>query len=80
MAVPGFWGAQSKANTTIQELKRLKSTLEPWRAAWAELETLQELSSLIDAGDTSSQADLQKSLSVLARETVIVGMPPGIRR
>jgi len=47
----------------------LKSTLEPWRAAWAEMETLQELSSLMEPADSASQADLQKSLAVLAQET-----------
>jgi len=46
----------------------LKSTLEPWRAAWAEMETLQELSSLIEATDSTAQADLAKSLAVLAQE------------
>jgi len=69
MAAPGFWDDQPKANTTIQELKRLKSTLEPWRAAWAELETLQELSSLIEQGDAASQAELQRTLAVLSQET-----------
>ena len=47
----------------------MKSTLEPWRAAWAEMETLQELSSLMEPADSASQADLQKSLAVLAQET-----------
>ena len=46
----------------------MKSTLEPWRAAWSELETLRELSSLIESDDTVSQADLRKSLAVLTRE------------
>ena len=46
----------------------MKSTLEPWRAAWAEMETLQELSSLIEATDSTAQADLAKSLAVLAQE------------
>ncbi|MDO8730838.1 MAG: peptide chain release factor 2 [Candidatus Omnitrophota bacterium] len=69
LATPGFWDDQGKANIAIQELKRLKSTLEPWRAAWAELETLQELSSLIEDGDVASQAELQASLAVLIQET-----------
>ena len=72
LAAPGFWDDQAKANTAIQELKRLKSTLEPWRAAWSELETLQELSSLMEAGDAASQAEIQESLAVLARETAML--------
>ena len=67
LAAPGFWDDQAKANQTIQELKRLKSAVEPWRAAWSELETLQELSSLIDAGDAAAQAELSKSLAELAK-------------
>ncbi len=52
----------------IQELKRLKLVSEPWRAASAEAETLQELSTLIDEKDTAAQADFQRSLVKLAKE------------
>ena len=52
----------------IQELKRLKLVSEPWRAASAEAETLQELSTLIDEKDTAAQADFQRSLTKLAKE------------
>ncbi|MBI3332521.1 MAG: peptide chain release factor 2 [Candidatus Omnitrophica bacterium] len=63
---PGFWDDQPKANVTIQELKKLKLILEPWRAAWGELETLQELSTLVDPADTAAAEDLGRSLETLA--------------
>ena len=46
----------------------MKSVAEPWRAAWAEAETLQELSSLIDEKDTAAQADFERSLTRLFKE------------
>ncbi len=49
-------------------MKRLKSTAEPWRAAWGELTTLEELASLIDDHDTAARADFQRSLTALAAE------------
>ena len=49
-------------------MKRLKSVAEPWRVAWAEAETLSELSSLIDQNDSTGQADFQRSISRLAQE------------
>ena len=57
---------------TIQELKRLKAVSDPWKAAWTEAETLQELSSLIDEQDTASLADFQRSLNKLAKETAVL--------
>ena len=65
---PDFWNDQAKANKTIQELKRLKSVCEPWRAAWAELETLQELTALIDANDASGRSDFERTLAALTKE------------
>ena len=41
---------------------------EPWRAAWGELETLQELAGLIEPGDAAAQADFTRSLAALAAE------------
>ena len=49
-------------------MKRLKSVAEPWRVAWAEAETLSELSSLIGQNDSTGQADFQRSISRLAQE------------
>ena len=49
-------------------MKRLKGVAEPWRAAWSELETLQELTSLIDDHDTAAQADFRKTLTHLAQD------------
>ncbi len=41
--------------------------MEPWKAAWEELKTLEELSSLIEAEDVAGYKDLQKSLETLTR-------------
>ncbi len=49
-------------------MKRLKIVVEPWKTAWNELETLQELAPLLDDGDTTGQADFQKSLAVLTKQ------------
>ena len=46
----------------------MKSIVEPWRAAWAEAETLQELSSLIDDHDAGALEDFQRSLGTLSQE------------
>ena len=46
----------------------MKSIFDPWESAWAEMETLQELSSLIDPQDTAASEDLNRSLSALARQ------------
>ncbi|MBI3616409.1 MAG: peptide chain release factor 2 [Candidatus Omnitrophica bacterium] len=67
LAAPGFWDDQAKANVTIQELKRFKSIAEPWRVAWAEMETLQELAALVDPNDAASVKDLQHSLDALSK-------------
>ncbi|MBI3318581.1 MAG: peptide chain release factor 2 [Candidatus Omnitrophica bacterium] len=67
LAQPGFWGDQAKANTTIQELKRLKSVVEPWRAAWEELKTIEEFAALTEETDAASLKDLQHSLNLLSK-------------
>ncbi len=67
LASPGFWDDQTKANATIRELKRLKSVTDPWKSAWAELETIQELSSLVEADDAASTQDIQRSLASLSK-------------
>ncbi|MBI1953629.1 MAG: peptide chain release factor 2 [Candidatus Omnitrophica bacterium] len=68
LATPGFWDDPSKANPTIQELKRLKSVSEPWAACWRELQTLEELSALIEKEDTASLEDLNRSIAALSKE------------
>jgi len=72
LSAPNFWDDQAKANTTIQELKRLKAVAEPWRAAWGELETLQELAGLVDPNDAAAAADLARSLESLSKAAAVL--------
>ncbi len=39
--------------------------MEPWKAAWSEVETLQELASLTEPEDTASHKDLERSVASL---------------
>ena len=50
-------------------MKRLKSVADPWKSAWGELSTLEELAPLIEDHDTASLADFRRSLTALAAET-----------
>jgi len=67
LATPGFWDDQDKAKVTVQELKRLKSVAEPWRAAWSELQTLEELNPLIDPEDAAARAEMKEALEALEK-------------
>lgn len=49
-------------------MKRLKSVSEPWAACWRELQTLEELSALIEKEDTASLEDLNRSIAALSKE------------
>ena len=46
----------------------MRLVVEPWKSAWNELETLQELAPLLDEKDTAGQADFEKSLAVLTKQ------------
>lgn len=67
LAVPGFWNNSTQANTTVKELKRLKSVTDPWQQAWGELTTLAELLPLLDSEDTAGAEELQQSLDHLSK-------------
>jgi len=66
MSEPGFWDDQQKANKTIQELKSLKSRLEPWEASRKELEELSGLAEITEPSDGTSISQLSKDLDGLA--------------
>jgi len=66
---PGFWDDQTKANKIVKELKRLKGTAEPWKSGWGELQTLEELSALVEPTDTAAHEEMRTSIGKLL-ETV----------
>ncbi len=45
----------------------MKSVADPWAAAWAEVETLQELASLVEASDAAGTAELSRSAEALEK-------------
>ncbi len=68
MSVPGFWDDSQKANKVIQELKELKSKLEPWEESKKQYEELKGLAEIIEPTDESSIVQIQKELESLSKK------------
>ena len=69
MSAPGFWEQPQPATTTaIQQLKSLRSIVEPWHAAAKELHTLEELAGLVEASDAATVGELQTHLDTLTSQ------------
>ena len=65
MSQPDFWKDNKKAQEVITELKRLKSSSQPWEKAQEKCQELGELLEIIDSHDTPSISHLEKDLSRL---------------
>lgn len=68
MSSPGFWDDSQKANKVIQELKELKSKLEPWEESKKQCEELFGLAEIIEPTDEPSILQIQKDLESLSKK------------
>ncbi|MBI4313767.1 MAG: peptide chain release factor 2 [Candidatus Omnitrophica bacterium] len=69
ISAPGFWDQPQPATTAvIQEIKDLKSIIEPLAACAQELKTLEELAPLVGASDESTAKELQAHLESLKKQ------------
>ena len=51
---PGFWNNQQKANETVQELKSIRSTLQPYLELEKIFKETEELITIVEPGDANS--------------------------
>ncbi len=65
LANPGFWDDQEKSRPVIQELKIVRSILDPYSEARKELDELGELAVVLDEQDTGSIKEVLESLDKL---------------
>lgn len=68
MSTSGFWSESQKANKVIQELKELKSKIEPWKESKKQYEELKGLSEIIESTDEPSILQVQKELGSLSKK------------
>lgn len=68
LASPGFWDDQEKSRPIIQELKAVRSTLDPYFEARKEFDELGELAVILDEGDEGSIKEVLGLLERLAKK------------
>jgi peptide chain release factor 2 len=68
MAEAGFWKDNKKAQEVILELKRLKSSTQPWQKAKEKQKELKDLVAIVDSHDTVSIEQLEKDFTRLSSE------------
>ncbi|MBU1146756.1 MAG: peptide chain release factor 2 [Candidatus Omnitrophica bacterium] len=68
MAGQGFWDNQEKARPVIQELKKVRSIVDPYFGCRKEFDELSELVVLVDNEDKSSINEIKESLANLEKD------------
>jgi len=68
MSQAGFWQDSENANRTVQELKILKSYIEPWQEQYRKYEDLRELIEIIEIDDEVSLKQIEQDLQILSKE------------
>ena len=68
MSEAGFWQDAQNANKIVQELKTLKSYIEPWQEQYREYEELRELIEITDNDDEVSLKQIEQDLGILSKE------------
>jgi len=68
MSQAGFWQDTQNANKTVQELKELKSCVEPWQAQYKKYKELSELIEITDKDDAAFLKQIEQGLGVLSKE------------
>jgi peptide chain release factor 2 len=58
MGNPGFWGDEQNSTKVVKQLKLLKSTVEPWEAAFHKYQELKELADILQDKDRELIVDL----------------------
>ena len=71
MSQPNFWDKPTEAQTTIQQLKILKSLIEPWKKVQAEVFEVSELLTLVE-GDEKSLVELETNLKKVEHDVELL--------
>jgi len=66
MSEAGFWDDEQRATATVKKLKALKSTVEPWQAAYKKYEELHELSGILRSDEEDLLGDVHKDIEGLS--------------
>ena len=66
MAKPGFWEDSQKSIQVINQIKTLKTFLQPWEELYHKHKELAELVHILDQKDTDLIADINKNLDALS--------------
>ena len=66
MADPAFWSDRAKAKETVEELKRLKATVEPWAALAKGNDDAHELAELAESD--ADKAEVEKAVTELEKK------------
>jgi peptide chain release factor 2 len=69
MSESGFWQDTQNSTKVVQELKELKSYVEPWVAQYKKYEELKELIEITDKNDEAFLKQIKRDLESLSRET-----------
>lgn len=67
IAEPGFWDKPQEAQATMDRLKVLKKTLDPWNHAWEKLHELKEFTDLLDENQEESLTDILGEIALLTK-------------
>lgn len=68
MSQPGFWDDSDKSADSVQQLKVLKSTVEPWEKSFQKYQDLKELAGIVKEQDVDLILDLDRNTGVLLSE------------
>ena len=70
MAAPGFWTDQQAAQSVVQQIKSLKSWVEPFEAIEARVTSARELEEMLAVEpDVDVSSELDRDVATLARDT-----------
>ncbi len=70
MSSPGFWNDQQSSNKSVQELKILKSIVEPWQKHRQKCQELEELIEISGPEDQSFLEQIKKEIDSFSNELV----------
>jgi len=68
MSHSGFWNDSEESTKVVKQLKSLKSTIEPWDAAFKKYQELKELTDILKDEDKELIADLTQNINILLAE------------
>jgi len=68
MSESGFWQDTQTANKIVQELKELKSCIEPWQEQYKKYEELRELIEITDKEDEAFLKQIEHNLQTISEQ------------